>query len=116
MIRDDIGLSERLHALVSAHPELEPCTQGLSITTFRYVPAELRSSVGTHEGELRLNALNEALLDRLQNSGEAFVSNAVVRGRYLLRACIVNFNTTRADVEALPDTVVRLGRSLVRPA
>ncbi|HEX5817377.1 MAG TPA: aminotransferase class V-fold PLP-dependent enzyme [Gemmatimonadales bacterium] len=116
MIRDDIRLSERLHALVSAHPELEPCTQGLSITTFRYVPAELRPTVGTREGELRLNALNEALLDRLQNSGEAFVSNAVVRGRYLLRACIVNFNTTEADVEALPDTVVRLGRSLVLPA
>jgi glutamate/tyrosine decarboxylase-like PLP-dependent enzyme len=116
MIEDDIRLSEQLHALVVAHPELEPCTQGLSITTFRYVPAELRPLVGTPAGETQLNALNEALLDRLQNSGEAFVSNAVVRGRYLLRACIVNFNTTPADIEALPDTVVRLGRSLMAPA
>jgi glutamate/tyrosine decarboxylase-like PLP-dependent enzyme len=112
MIADDIRLSERLHALVSAHPELEPCTQGLSITTFRYVPTDLRDAIGTAEGEARLNALNEALLDRIQNSGEAFVSNAVVRGRYLLRACLVNFNTTSADVEALPEIVVRIGRAI----
>ena len=39
MIGDDIRLSERLFAAVAAHPELEACTQGLSITTFRYVPA-----------------------------------------------------------------------------
>jgi hypothetical protein len=34
----------------------------------------------------------------------------VVRGRYVLRACIVNFNTTAADVDALPEIVARLGR------
>ena len=32
-----------------------------------------------------LDRLNEALLERIQRSGEAFVSNAVVRGRYALR-------------------------------
>jgi hypothetical protein len=57
-----------------------------------------------------LNALNEALLERIQSSGEAFVSNAVIRGMYVLRACIVNFRTAEADVDALPEIVVRLGR------
>jgi hypothetical protein len=41
-----------------------------------------------------------------------FVSNAVVRGRYLLRACIVNFHTADADVDAIPEIVVRLGREV----
>ena len=59
-----------------------------------------------------LNALNEGLLDTVQRGGEAFVSNAIVRGRYLLRACIVNFHTGQADVNALPEIVVRLGRAL----
>jgi hypothetical protein len=94
---------------VSAHPELEPATQSLSITTFRYVPASHRAAVGTEAGETYLNALNATLLDRIQGSGELFVSNAVVRGRYLLRACIVNINTTRADVEAVPGIVARIG-------
>ena len=119
MIGDDIRLSERLHALATAHPELEALTQALSITTFRFVPRDLRGEVGSADAEAYLNRLNEALLERLQRSGEAFVSNAVIRGRYALRACIVNFNTTLADVEALPGIVARLGRATdaeLRPA
>ncbi|MDF1502412.1 aminotransferase class V-fold PLP-dependent enzyme [Roseisolibacter sp. H3M3-2] len=112
MIGDDVALSRRLHARVAAHPDLEPGTQSLSITTFRYVPADLRAGVGTPEGEAYLDALNRALLERLQTAGEAFVSNAVVRGRYLLRACIVNFHTAPADVDALPDIVARTGRDV----
>jgi len=85
-------------------------TQALSITTFRYVPTELRASVGEPETEKRLNALNEALIERIQSSGEAFLSNAVIGGRYVLRACIVNFNTTEADIRAIPEIVVRLAQ------
>ncbi|HUH13845.1 MAG TPA: aminotransferase class V-fold PLP-dependent enzyme [Longimicrobiales bacterium] len=111
-IGDDIALARRLHEKVAAHPELEPATLGLSISTFRYVPEALRAHVGGASAEEALNTLNEALLDRLQKAGEAFVSNAVVDGRYLLRACIVNFNTTTADVDALPDIVARTGREV----
>jgi glutamate/tyrosine decarboxylase-like PLP-dependent enzyme len=87
-------------------------TQALSIATFRFVPADLRSSVGEQAVEAYLNRLNEALLDAIQRGGEAFVSNAVVAGRYVLRACIVNFHTTQDDVEAIPGIVARLGREL----
>lgn len=110
MISDDVQLSERMYAHVSAHDELEAATQSLSITTFRYVPRELRDTIGTADGEKYLNTLNETLLERIQQSGEAFVSNAVIRGRYLLRACIVNINTQARDVDALPEIVVRMGR------
>jgi aromatic-L-amino-acid decarboxylase len=60
--------------------------------------------------ESHLDALNRELLDRLQRGGEVFVSNAVIGGRYALRACIVNFHTSRSDVEALPEIVARTGR------
>ena len=112
MIADDIALSERLFAGAAVHPELEACTQALSIATFRYVPPDLRAQTGEAAAEAYLNTLNEALLERIQNSGEAFVSNAVVHGRYLLRACIVNFHTSEADVDGLPDLVARLGRDV----
>jgi hypothetical protein len=52
------------------------------------------------------------VLDRLQRGGEAFVSNAVVGDRFVLRACIVNFHTTRADVEAAVAIAARLGREV----
>ena len=112
MIADDIVLSRTMAEAVRGHAELELFTQALSIATFRYVPPDLRDHVGESDAEAHLDALNRALLDRLQHGGEAFVSNAVVRGRYLLRACIVNFHTTRADVEAVPAIVVRVGREI----
>jgi hypothetical protein len=56
--------------------------------------------------------LNRELLTRLQNSGEAYPSNAVVRGRFALRVCVVNFRTSLEDVEALLPIVVRMGEEL----
>jgi aromatic-L-amino-acid/L-tryptophan decarboxylase len=107
MIGDDCRLAASLHRHVGAHPELEAGTLGLSIATFRYVPRDLR---GAGAAEAYLNALNEALLGRLKTGGELFVTNAVVDGRFLLRACIVNFRTTEADVAAIPEIVAAAGR------
>ena len=112
MIADDMGLSRTMADAVARDPELELVTQALSIATFRFVPADLRSRVGETSTEEYLNRLNEALLDAVQRGGEAYVSNAVVGGRYALRACIVNFHTRREDVEAIPGIVVRVGHRL----
>jgi aromatic-L-amino-acid/L-tryptophan decarboxylase len=112
MIGDDIALARRLYSSVAARPDLQAVTCALSICTFRYVPEQLRPLVGETETEQLLNALNEELLDRLQKGGAAFVSNAVVGEMYVLRACIVNFNTTAADVDALPAIVAGLGAAI----
>jgi glutamate/tyrosine decarboxylase-like PLP-dependent enzyme len=119
MISDDMALSRAMATAVERHPYLQLVTQALSIATFRFVPPDLRPMIGEPRIEAYLNQLNEALLDAIQRSGEAFVSNAVVTGRYVLRACIVNFRTTQADVEAIPELAARLGRTLdatMRPA
>jgi aromatic-L-amino-acid decarboxylase len=112
MIADDIELARLLFEAAGEHPELEAGTLGLSIATFRYVPADLRPKAAASEEYL--NRLNEALLQRLKLGGETFLSNAVIAGRYLLRACIVNFRTTPEDVASIPEIVVRAGRSLDR--
>lgn len=109
MVRDDIALAQAMHAAAAAHPEFETGPAGLSIATFRYAPRALREAP---DAEARLNALNEALLAKLKLQGELFLTNAVIRGRFLLRACIVNFRTTRADVEAVPALVAEVGRAV----
>jgi glutamate/tyrosine decarboxylase-like PLP-dependent enzyme len=109
MIADDMRLSRHLFTLLSAHLDFEVFTQNLSIATFRYVPASLRSAIGTEQGEAALNRINQELLNRVDESGEAFFSNAVIDGKYVLRACIVNFRTSLGDIEAVPDLLVRLG-------
>ena len=110
MLSDDIQLAKELYQRASGHPELEAFTHALSITTFRFVPPGLQ--IGTEETEAYLNQLNTELLTRLQNGGEAYVSNAVIGGKFVLRACIVNFRTSLADIEALPEIVVRIGRAV----
>jgi glutamate/tyrosine decarboxylase-like PLP-dependent enzyme len=108
LIREDIRLARTLLEEVGNHGELEPYRQNLSIATFRYRPAA-RQGRGDLDEEY-LNALNQEILNRIQVGGEAFISNAVVDGRYYLRACIVNFRTTEADVRAVPGIVVKIGR------
>ena len=112
MIADDMRLAREMADAVRRCGDLELVTQSLSITTFRCVPPDLRSRLGDPEVERHLDLLNRTVLDRLQRGGEAFVSNAVVGNRYVLRACIVNFHTTRADVQATVDIAARLGREV----
>jgi glutamate/tyrosine decarboxylase-like PLP-dependent enzyme len=104
-IGEDVRLAGVLREAVGAEAGLEPGPGGLSIVTFRYAPADVDDAE-------YLNRLNEALVDRLQKGGDVFVSNAVVGGRYFLRACIVNFRTTEDDVRALPAIVLREGAEL----
>jgi aromatic-L-amino-acid decarboxylase len=110
LLSQDITLAQELFRCIALYPELEACTTSLSITTFRYRPTDLKS--GDEEAELYLSRLNHELLTRLQQGGEAYVSNAVLDGKFVLRACIVNFRTTLEDIHSLPETVVQAGRDL----
>ena len=110
MIGRNIALARHLYQLAEAHTELEAIENHLSITNLRFVPHDLSDDKGAHTDYL--NELNTALLERLQKGGETFVSNAIIDSRYTLRACVVNFRTTRTDIDALPEIITRVGREL----
>ena len=115
MIADDIELARRMHEFVGAQPLLEQGTCNLSITTFRYVPADLRHrAMESGPVTAYLNELNARVATALRRSGRALVSNAHLGERYVLRACIVNFRTTLDDVRALPEMVAAIGEDLDR--
>lgn len=101
------ALAQSLAARVDAAPDLEltaPVT--LSIVCFRYVPP------GWPAGDPRLDDLNKAIMQEVQAGGEAFLTNAVLRGRFTLRACVLHYGTGEADLDALIDVVRRTGRRL----
>jgi glutamate/tyrosine decarboxylase-like PLP-dependent enzyme len=106
MIREDVQLAKRLFELLNEYKEIETFSQHLSITTFRYKPADIDANT---EQEY-LNKLNQLLLNKLQSGGEVFPSNAVLNGNFLLRVCIVNFRTRLSDIEALPPIVMKEGK------
>lgn len=112
MINEDIELSELFFSEARRHPELEAITQNLSITTLRYIP--LGYNPDDNSAASYLNSLNEKLLNVLQLGGKVFLSNAVVFEKYCLRGCIVNFRTSRKDIEEIIEIIVEEGRQLHR--
>jgi len=110
MLSEDIQLAKRLFELADEHPELQALSCELSITTFRFVPDGVNPD--DKENHKLLNELNGELLTTLQRNGEMFVSNAIVNDRFLLRACVVNFRTSRKDIDALPEIIVRTGQEV----
>src|SRR4029077_12483947 len=96
---------------------------GLSVVCFRYVrgagPSAPRRAgplgPADHGGsEEEPAALNRVLLERLQLGGEAFLTSTELRGRYTLRACIVNYRSRREDVDRMLEAAIGIGRDLVK--
>ncbi|HEU5184922.1 MAG TPA: pyridoxal-dependent decarboxylase [Gemmatimonadaceae bacterium] len=110
-IAHDVALARYLFDRAAEHEELETVgpSPELSIACFRYVPPELR---GDPAAEPYLNALNERLMAELQLGGRVFPSNAVIDGRFAIRACVVNFRTEVADMNELVAEAVEKGRRI----
>ncbi|HYO89875.1 MAG TPA: pyridoxal-dependent decarboxylase [Candidatus Limnocylindrales bacterium] len=104
LISADIAHAKALQAKIKARPEFELVAAGpLSITCFRYKPVGMADD--------KVDALNKALQKGLDASGKAFVSSTEIDGRFVLRACIVNFRTTDADLDVLLDAAAEAGKA-----
>jgi glutamate/tyrosine decarboxylase-like PLP-dependent enzyme len=103
-ISEDISLAAYLGEVVSNADDFELLAPvELSICCFRYVP---RAGMSGEE----LNRLNERVMALVQKGGRAYVSNATVRGRFALRACITNFRTTKSDIDTTVAAIRDAGR------
>lgn len=112
-IGDDIRLAQYMAERVAADPDLELLAPvQLSICCFRYVPQRLRANLDRDDVASELDRINERIMHRVQRGGRAYLSNAKLHGRFALRACIINFRTTRADIDLTLDTVREAAREL----
>jgi len=107
-ISHDAALARYMGARVEQRPEFELATPvALSICCFRYLPP----AGGDEE---YLSALNERIMTELQLDGRVYISNAVLDGRFVLRACIVNHRTEADDADAVLDVAAELGARIDR--
>ena len=109
-ISHDASLARYLGERATERPDFElACPVGLSICCFRYVPPDLPEGPGREE---YLDLLNERLMTESQQDGRVFISNAILRGRFVLRVCIVNFRTEAEDIDAVLEVAAEIGTRL----
>ena len=93
-------LARALEERIAATPELELMAPvELNIVCFRYRAEDT-------------NRVNDAIVVALQESGIVAPSTTRIAGRTAIRAAIVNHRTSRAEIDALVDGVLALGRKL----
>jgi len=57
--------------------------------------------------------LNPAILKRVVERGCVYLSNASLRNRFCLRACVVNHRTTDADIDSVIAEVLAAAKEVV---
>jgi aromatic-L-amino-acid decarboxylase len=95
-LRDHVRIAAELAGWVEGTQGWELAAPAhLGLVAFRYVP--LDESGDPVDGDT-LDAVNHAILERVNASGEAFLTHTVVGGRTALRVSIGNIRTTREHV------------------
>jgi hypothetical protein len=57
--------------------------------------------------------LNLDVLRRVIERGHVYLSNATLKSRFCLRACIVNHRTTNSDIDSVPKEVLAAAREVM---
>src|SRR5256714_5572067 len=99
-IRMNLDQAQRLTTAIKARDELELSGPvELSAVCFRHIV----SHDATEEAR---NHFNLKLLKRLVSRGRIYLSNAELKGKFCLRACIVNHLSTSEDIDAVVPEVL----------
>jgi glutamate/tyrosine decarboxylase-like PLP-dependent enzyme len=104
LIDQNVRQARYLEELIRGEPRLELLAPvPLNVVCFRYR--------GEHNDN-ELNALNQELLVRLQESGRVVPSSTVLQGKFALRVAFTNHRTRLADIDELVAATHELGDTI----
>ena len=106
LIQQNIDQARYLENLAVAHPDLEvlaPVT--LNIVCLRYVSDGISDEA--------LNAINQEVLLRLQESGASVPSQTILNGKFAIRVCVTNHRSRQEDFDQLVTDIVRYARDVL---
>lgn len=107
-IKSDLAYARDLAEKIVNQPELELVAPvELSAVCFRYLGGGGRS-----EGDI--NRLNPAILKQVNKRGRVYLSNATLRAKFCLRACIINHRTKPSDLDDVVTEVLEAAREVLR--
>jgi aromatic-L-amino-acid/L-tryptophan decarboxylase len=105
-MRSDLAHAQQLAQAIDRSPSLERLAPvELSAVCFRHL-------VNPAASEEERNRFNLALLKRIIARGKVYLSNAELKGKFCLRACIINHRTQDADIEEVVAEVAAAAREV----
>jgi aromatic-L-amino-acid decarboxylase len=103
MLRNHVKWSEELCERFRAAPDFEIITDPvLSLFTFRYAP----------QSATDLDALNQNLVDRVNDDGRIYITQTRTKGALVIRFQAGQFDATRADVMMAYDVITEIAATL----
>ena len=98
-LRSHIALAQRLEADLAPRAGRRDRSRPVpfSVVVFRFAPAGL--------SEPERDALNQRILEAVNREGRFFISHAVVKGRYALRAAIGSLRTEERHLDAFLESL-----------
>jgi len=110
IIERQVGLAEYFAARIAELEEFECVGQvETAVCCLRFMPAQMRA----RDGAAR-DALQQSLQQRIERSGEAWLSTTVLHGRRALRVNINSFLTERRHIDDLIELLRREGAELMK--
>jgi aromatic-L-amino-acid decarboxylase len=118
IIEQNVHLAQYLFALLLEREDVEiVAPPALSTVCFRYYPRDLQQMNHRYDSDTQenieryLDALNQSVLSAMRKKGKMMLSGTVLRNTFVLRACIVNFRTTKQDIVEISEMIQDVGKT-----
>ena len=109
MMRKDLDLTRYLEKQIQASTDFELLTQSdLAIACFRYLGPDPNRELD----EDAIAELNQSLIPALETDGRVFITGTRLKGKFVIRACIINHRKSEASIDYLLDVIRDVGRKL----
>jgi aromatic-L-amino-acid/L-tryptophan decarboxylase len=106
-LRDHIKLAEYFEKMIVSRSDFELIVpRNLAIVCFRFKPA--------FYPELELNELNSVLLEKINETGKAYLSHTVVGKKFTLRFVCAQTHTEKIHVEEALETIFNCAKEIVK--
>ena len=119
IIEQNVHLTQYLAALIEASSDFDIiATSNLSTLCFRYLPSNFQDTYSrdeqVHEKKLDsyLNTLNQSIAEMMLSDRRALLSTTVIKNKLVLRACIMNYRTTKKDIEEIIQIIREFGSTI----
>jgi hypothetical protein len=115
LVMNNLRLARRLNNLVSEHPDFEVLHEPVNYPyCFRFLPNALAERKHECVFQLRIDRLNQEIVEAIQRSGITLLMTTQIHGRVAIRLTACSNRVLEEEIDAAFEAIARWGRALFR--